>query len=63
MTIQHIKINEIAVKKEIKRLVHKVNGSHYNFVKHGINIQFHSVDFNEFKSFTENEFTKKYNNI
>ena len=49
-----------AVKKEIKKQVHKVTGSHMGTVKNAISIQFPSVDFSEFADFAKNEFSKKY---
>jgi hypothetical protein len=50
-----------AVKKEIKKAV-KANGSHIGTVKHALSIQFPSVDFADFESFTKNELAKKYAN-
>ncbi len=49
-----------AIKKEIKKQIHKVNGSHIGTVKNAISIQFPSADLNQFNDFINSEFQKKY---
>ena len=49
-----------AIKKEIKKQIHKVNGSHIGTVKNAISIQFPSADINSFIDFINSEFQKKY---
>lgn len=49
-----------AIKKEIKKQIHKVNGSHIGTVKNAISIQFPSADLTQFIDFINLEFQKKY---
>jgi hypothetical protein len=49
-----------AIKKEIKKQIHKVNGSHIGTVKNAIAIQFPSADLTQFIDFINSEFQKKY---
>ena len=53
-------IMNAAIKKEIKKQIHKVNGSHIGTVKNAIAIQFPSADINSFNDFINSEFQKKY---
>ena len=48
-----------AVRKEIRKQV-KINGSHLATIKRAISIQFPSVNFDEFKDYTEEQIEKKY---
>ena len=49
------------IKNEIKKIV-KRNGSHLGVVKNIINTNFDSVNFEEYKEFTNNLITKKIQN-
>lgn len=51
---------KVAIKKEIRKQIHKVNGSHLGTVQAAIKTQFPSADLNEFSDFINSEFKKKY---
>ena len=50
------------VKKEIKKHV-KLPGSHLGSVQYALHVQFPSLNTDEWKTFIEKEFIKKYNNV
>jgi len=49
-----------AIKKEIRKQVHKVKGSHIGTVKHAFEIHFPSYNWDDYSEFAKSEIAKKY---